>query len=169
MKKKHLLLLSLLAGVILSLSWPRDGFAGLIFIGFIPFLLIEDHISRNRKDFHRFAVLVYTYPGFLLWNVLTTFWIWNSTEVGSIGAFVANAFFMAAVLNIYSYTKRHVYGASHGYFILPLYWMSFEYWHLNWDMSWPWLNLGNAFASFPDWIQWYEYTGTFGGSLWILV
>jgi apolipoprotein N-acyltransferase len=169
MKKKHLLLLSLLSGLILSLAWPRYGFAGLMLLGFIPFLFIEDYISKNKQDFHRFAVLVYTYPGFLLWNVLTTFWIWNSTEVGSIGAFVANAFFMALVFNIYSYTKKHIYGKNHGYFILPFYWMSFEYWHLNWDMSWPWLSLGNAFANFPTWVQWYEYTGAFGGTLWILV
>jgi apolipoprotein N-acyltransferase len=37
-----------------------------------------------------------------------------------------------------------------------------------WDISWPWLTLGNAFARFPSWAQWYEYTGAFGGSLWIL-
>jgi apolipoprotein N-acyltransferase len=169
MKKKHLILLSLLSGLLLALAWPRDGWAGLMFIGFIPFLFIEDHISRNRRDFHRFAVLVYTYPGFLLWNALTTWWIWNSTEVGAIGAIVANAFFMALVFNIYSYTKRQVFGRDHGYFILPFYWLSFEYWHLNWDMSWPWLNLGNAFAGNPAWIQWYEYTGTFGGALWVLL
>jgi len=162
-------MLSLLSGLILSLAWPRDGFPILMFLGFIPFLLIEDYISRNRKEFHRFAVLVYTYPGFLLWNVLTTFWIWNSTEVGSVGAFLANAFFMAVVFNLYSYTKRHIYGKYHGYFILPFYWMSFEYWHLNWDMSWPWLSLGNVFASYPSWVQWYEFTGAFGGTLWILV
>ncbi len=169
MKKKHLLLLSLLSGLLLSLAWPRDGFAGLMFLAFIPFLFIEDHISKNRQHFHRFAVLVYTYPGFLLFNCLTTYWIWNSTEVGSLGAFLANSFFMAAVMSLYSYTKRQVYGKSHGYFVLPFYWMSFEYWHLNWDMSWPWLNLGNAFANIPIWVQWYEYTGAFGGALWILV
>ncbi len=169
MKKKHLLLLSLLSGLLLALAWPRDGWAGLMFIAFIPFLFIEDHISRNRKDFHRFAVLVYTYPGFLVWNALTTWWIWNSTEVGAIGALLANSFFMALVFNLYSFTKRQVYGREHGYFILPFYWMSFEYWHLNWDMSWPWLNLGNAFAGSPTWVQWYEYTGTFGGTLWVLL
>lgn len=169
MSKRYLLLLSLLSGLMLSLAWPRDGLPALMFLGFIPFLFIEDYISRNREEFHRFAVLVYTYPGFLLWNVLTTFWIWNSTEIGSVGAFVANAFFMAAIFNLYSFTKRQMYGQSHGYFVLPFYWISFEYWHLNWDMSWPWLNLGNAFASFPDWVQWYEYTGAFGGTLWILV
>ncbi|MEE4257318.1 MAG: apolipoprotein N-acyltransferase [Bacteroidales bacterium] len=169
MSKRQLLLLSLLSGLILSLAWPRDGFPVLMFLGFIPFLLIEDYISRHRENFHRFAVMVYTYPGFLLWNVLTTFWIWNSTEIGSLGAFLANAFFMALIFNLYSYTKRHIYGKNHGYFILPFYWISFEYWHLNWDMSWPWLNLGNAFASYPSWVQWYEFTGAFGGTLWVLV
>jgi len=40
---------------------------------------------------------------------------------------------------------------------------------LNWEISWPWLTLGNGFAQYPSWVQWYEYTGAFGGSLWILV
>src|SRR5690606_22913833 len=30
-------------------------------------------------------------------------------------------------------------------------------------------NLGNAFSEFPHWIQWYEFTGTFGGTLWVLL
>ncbi len=39
--------------------------------------------------------------------------------------------------------------------------------HLNWDSPWPWLDLGNAFATTRDWVQWYEYTGTLGGTIWI--
>lgn len=169
MKKKYLILLSLLSGLLLALSWPRDGAAWVAFIAFVPFLILEEYISANKKDFHRFAVMVYSYPGFLLWNVLTTWWIWNSTEVGAIGAFIANSFFMAVVFNLFSYTKKHVYGKASGYLILPFFWISFEYWHLNWDMSWPWLNLGNVFASKPEWVQWYEYTGSFGGTLWVLL
>jgi apolipoprotein N-acyltransferase len=169
MKKKHLLFLSLLSGLLMALSWPGDGLPALMFIAFIPMLYLEDYISKNRQNFHRFSVLMYSYPGFFVWNALTTWWIWNSTESGAIGALVANSFFMALVLNIYSISKKYVYGKSHGYFILPFFWMSFEYWHLNWDMSWPWLNLGNAFANYPEWVQWYECTGMFGGTLWILV
>ena len=30
-----------------------------------------------------------------------------------------------------------------------------------------WLNLGNVFSMRPSWVQWYEYTGAFGGTLWI--
>ena len=29
-------------------------------------------------------------------------------------------------------------------------WLSFEYLHLNWDLSWPWLTLGNVFAHYPQ-------------------
>jgi len=36
-------------------------------------------------------------------------------------------------------------------------------------MAWPWLTLGNGFANSPKIIQWYEYTGVLGGSLWILI
>ena len=60
-------------------------------------------------------------------------------------------------------------GESWGFFGFVLYWVTFEYVHLNWDVSWPWLTLGNGFASFPEWVQWYEYTGVFGGTLWILL
>jgi apolipoprotein N-acyltransferase len=55
------------------------------------------------------------------------------------------------------------------YIALIAYWMAFEFVHLNWEISWPWLNLGNGFASYYKWIQWYEFTGTFGGTLWILL
>jgi apolipoprotein N-acyltransferase len=40
---------------------------------------------------------------------------------------------------------------------------------LNWQLSWPWLTLGNVFASHTSWVQWYEYTGVSGGTLWILL
>jgi len=56
-----------------------------------------------------------------------------------------------------------------GYMALVLFWMAFEYIHLNWQLSWPWLTLGNVFASHPKWVQWYEYTGTSGGTLWVLL
>ena len=55
------------------------------------------------------------------------------------------------------------------YIFLITLWISFEKLHLQWDFSWPWLNLGNVFSEDIHWIQWYEYTGVFGGSLWILI
>jgi len=63
------------------------------------------------------------------------------------------------------FARRATTGA--GLTFLVCLWIGFEYLHLHWDFSWPWLNLGNGFSEYTGWIQWYEYTGTFGGSLWI--
>lgn len=52
---------------------------------------------------------------------------------------------------------------------LVVFWSTWEYLHLNWDLTWPWLNLGNAFASCSEYVQWYEYTGSFGGTWWIFL
>ena len=60
-------------------------------------------------------------------------------------------------------------GQKAGLVFLPFAWICFEKMHLVWDFSWPWLNLGNGFAAHPNWVQWYEYTGSFGGTLWIWV
>jgi apolipoprotein N-acyltransferase len=47
--------------------------------------------------------------------------------------------------------------------------MGYEHFHLYWDLAWPWLNLGNALATVPEIIQWYEFTGVRGGTLWIIL
>jgi apolipoprotein N-acyltransferase len=155
MKKIHLLILSLLSGVLFTIGWPQHGYPAFLFTAFIPLLIIEDYFF-------------YTYPAFLIWNVLTTWWIWNSTPA-AIAAWLLNALFMGIVMNIYHISRRNVYRQGQGYFILVFYWISFEYLHLNWELTWSWLNLGNGFASNITWIQWYEFTGTLGGSFWVLV
>jgi len=48
-------------------------------------------------------------------------------------------------------------------------WLLYEFGHHRWDLSWPWLTLGNSMSCAIPFVQWYEYTGTLGGSFWILV
>ena len=82
-------------------------------------------------------------------------------------AFIANTLIMSLVFYLFHYTKKRVV-AKEGYFSLLFYWIGFEYFHYNWESSWPWLTLGNTFSNLPSWIQWYSYSGALGGSLWIL-
>jgi apolipoprotein N-acyltransferase len=56
-----------------------------------------------------------------------------------------------------------------GYFALLVFWTAFEFLHHNWSLRWPWLTLGNGFAHSVKIIQWYEFTGVLGGSVWILL
>lgn len=84
-------------------------------------------------------------------------------------AFIANSFIMCLPWLGYKVAKKSL-GQTMGYVALLAFWMSFEYIHLqDWGLSWPWLTLGNAFATHTEWVQWYEYTGTSGGTLWVLV
>ncbi len=168
-KKIYLILLSILSGVILTLAWPANGFPGLLFFGLVPLLYAEDYISRHRDEFFRFSSLFYSYPAFFTWNLLTTWWIYNSTIGGAIMAVVLNSLFLAIVFQVFSWAKRELSNRLAGYLALVSFWIAFEYLHLNWILTWPWLNLGNGFASYYKWVQWYEYTGAMGGTLWVLV
>lgn len=107
------------------------------------------------------------YLAMLTWNVLTTWWIYNSTDVGSFVAMGLNSLFMAVIWQLFHLVKRRQ-GSAIGYVSLVLFWIAFEYLHFNWEISWPWLTLGNVFATQPSWVQWYEYTGVLGGSFWVL-
>ena len=169
LKKRWLILLAILTGVLLAISWPARGFPGLLFIALIPLLFVEDYISRHPEKFYRFSAFFYSYPAFFTWNLLTTWWVVNSTLVGAMLAIVINSFLMSLVFQAFHFSKKHLKSATSGYVALVVFWISFEYLHLTWNLNWPWLNLGNGFASFHHWVQWYEYTGTLGGTLWVLI
>ena len=72
---------------------------------------------------------------------------------------------------VFMATRMVIRRISHqaGLLFLTSFWMSFELLHLHWDFSWPWFQLGNVFSETTSWIQWYEYTGVFGGSLWVWI
>ena len=165
LKKYNLrwLLLSTLSGVLLSLGFPVSPFTPLMFLGFVPLLMVENEIfSKGNKE----GVLKYAYNAFAIWNIGATWWVSNAGLAPGMIANFLNAFFMAVPFWLFHKSRSILRGWHLAAFII--YWLAFEYVHLNWEISWSWLTLGNAFAQYPSWIQWYEYTGVFGGSLWIL-
>ncbi|HKP32751.1 MAG TPA: apolipoprotein N-acyltransferase [Chitinophagaceae bacterium] len=155
-------MLSLTSGVLLSAAWPVSPLTFLIFIALIPLFWMEAQGISSRKFF------LWIFLSMLVWNAATTWWVINSTVPGGISAIVANSLLMCIPwLGFYNVKKR--LGSLAGYLSIVLFWLTFEYIHLNWELSWPWLTLGNVFAVQTDWVQWYEYTGTSGGSLWVLL
>ena len=156
------LAITLTGSLLLWGAWPDTGFTVLIFIAWLPLLWVEE----NTKSWKRFFGLAYLHM--FVWNVATTWWIWNASPEGSLGAFFANSLIMCIPWLLFRLTRKKL-GRWIGYGSLIIYWLTFEYLHHNWDLTWPWLTLGNVFASRPEWVQWYEYTGTTGGSLWVLL
>ncbi|WP_394330134.1 hypothetical protein [Gillisia marina] len=162
------LFFAILSGLLLAFAWPTYGLPLLLFFGFIPLLYVEYKLRTAGVKFLKLKVLGYSYLSFFLWNLITTYWLYFSTPFGGAFAILVNSLLMALVFLLYHIVAKRTNFKASSAFLICL-WIVFEKLHLNWDFSWPWLNLGNGFSNYINWVQWYEYTGTFGGTLWIWV
>lgn len=160
------LLAAAISPFLLWAAWPAGGFAPLLFIALVPLLILENRIAEEKKSGSKAKLFPYAYLAFLLFNALTTWWVWYASAFGVFGAVLANSLLMSIPFLLFHQT-RLVAGNGIGYTSLIIYWTAFEHLHMDWDLSWPWLNLGNGFAAWADMVQWYEYTGTQGGTVWI--
>ena len=167
MKTYQLFLLSLLSALLLALGWLPHGFIPLLFIALVPLLIVEHTIFHNPHKYKTLTLFACSYLTFFTWNILTTWWVKNASIGGAIMAITCNALLMTTVFMVSHKVKKRV-GEKWGTVLFISFWITFEFLHLDWDLTWTWLTLGNAFADTPNWIQWYEYTGVFGGSLWML-
>jgi len=155
--------LSAVSAVLLSLPWllPHSGL--LMLFAFVP-LLLADYIASGA-GVKRFWI--WHYSTFVLWNAFTTFWVCNATVGGGIFAILANALQMSLVFGLFRLAKKRLDGVL-PYILLAAAWIAWERWYLtSAEISWPWLVLGNAFATSIKDVQWYSVTGTLGGSLWV--
>lgn len=157
--------LSLVSGILLALSWPTSGLFPLLFIAFVPLLwLIETTPSPSYSSIAKHGFLA-----FFIWNLSAAWWMCKYHFFGGLSVMLINAMAMSAVLTLYALFRRKGPSGVFKHLAFPALWLSFEWFHQHWDLSWPWLNLGNVFSSSPALVQWYEYTGVFGGSLWVLI
>lgn len=158
--------LAMASGLMMAAAWPTRGFTPLIFIAFIPLLYLQDISGDpdNKKRQH-FSTIV-----------SCLFYMEHSDYILGMEQHCCRC-------NSHVDTEQHFYGNSilglslcqektlwkqKGYFMLPVFFVAFEYLHLNWQLNWPWLNISNVFSHQHTWIQWYEYTGSAGGTIWVL-
>ncbi len=170
MRKGEKILYAIISGLLLSIPWYEWGNGGIfLLVAFLPFLYLEESISSgHHKGQNVKEVFLYASLMLLVWNICTTWWIKNASVVGLIAAVVVSSFLMSLPLCLYHITKK-AYGKSVGYFSFILYWIAFEFIYNFGEVSWPWLTLGNGFLYSTKLVQWFEYTGIFGGSMWALM
>jgi apolipoprotein N-acyltransferase len=142
-----------------------EHFSGLwLLIAFVPLLLLEDDLAQRGKR----RIFLWAALTFILWNLCTTYWIMYATFGGMVGAVLIASLLEATVFWLFSVVKRRV-GRRLGYVAFVVFWLTWEHFFLNSEISWPWLTLGNGFSKDILLIQWYDTTGALGGSLWALV
>jgi apolipoprotein N-acyltransferase len=162
------ILYALISGLLMAASWPDWGWSPLMFLAWVPLLMVEERILTDGKRYNNLRVFGLAYLTFLSWNICTTWWVMNASVGGALLANLANSLLMASVFTLF-HTLRKRLPSARSAFYLPVVWLAFEYLHYDWDLSWPWLSLGNVFAGQYQLVQWYEFTGVSGGSLWILL
>ncbi len=164
---KHILT-CLLSVVLFFISWPPNSMPGFIFFALVPLLWLVLNFDQTKRRFPTWSLLGYLFFTFFCINFSLTSWVMNAHWGGGLFASIFNASLMSLVfLIVYKFKKQ--LGNKHAYLGFSILWLAFEYLHLNWQLTWPWMTLGNVFADQASWVQWYEFTGVLGGSLWVLL
>lgn len=160
--------LALLTGLLLSVAWFSP-FTIFIFLALVPLLVMQDKISNeDTSSRKKLKIIGFVYLSFFIWNICVTWWISYASFGGAAMAIICNPIFMVVAFMTWYNLKQRVNKSWAIWFLVPI-WLGYEYGHTLWDLTWSWLTLGNAFAFTHNWVQWYEFTGNSGGSLWVLV
>lgn len=159
---------ALSTAIIASVAWPSNGsLTPLIFGAFVPMLWLEYSIRTSKEKKKGRKVFLYSWLAFGGFNLGTTWWVGFASPIGVVATVFINGALMAFCFWLYHQVAKSI-GSPRALLVMPFLWMLVEYLHMDWDMSFPWLNLGYALANRVTWIQWYSYLGTWGGTLWIL-
>ena len=156
--------------LLLGIPYFTKGLGWLSLLGFTPLLLLEDYCSKEKV---RHPFLYYT-AAFLLFNLFTTWWLWCVAPMAMVMANLVNTLAMTAIFSLFCLVKHFCRNSGTAirnlvpYLFLIAVWLAWERIYQIIEISWPWLTLGNAFATTVRLVQWYENTGVLGGSLWIL-
>lgn len=154
--------LSISAGLLLGLSFPPVDLSFLSFPAFILLFMLADKCDSNKQ------LAYYSYGGFVLWNLIGTYWLMMASLVAGVAAILANAAIMTIPLVLFRvFSKRF----DRTWLIALLQasaWVTYEFLHHNWDLSWPWLTIGNAWANQVSLIQYISATGHFGITFWVV-
>ncbi len=158
--------LSTASGFLLGFGFP--GYLPvpfLLFFALIPLLLVQRQLAERDAGYR--PLFWHALNTFFLYNFLATYWVTNTGLAAGLIAVVANSLLMTLPWLFLHWTARRAPAVT--YLGGLAAWVSFEYLHHHWELNWPWLTLGNGFMQFPALVQWYEWTGVFAGTIWLLL
>ncbi|NMN38169.1 apolipoprotein N-acyltransferase [Pedobacter sp. SG918] len=178
MNKKQTYLLALLSAFLLWLAWPPMPFTTpLLLIGLVPLFIALNSLSDNAEKKQGKRIFLTAGLTFLVWNTASIYWVYNAISAYN-GTAVAlpvslipyglGALLMTFAFWLYYRLGKYV-NKQIAYLGLVAFYIALEYLQQTWDLAFPWMTLGNGLAGMHQLAQWYDYTGVYGGSLWILV
>lgn len=175
---KRQIWLALLTAFLLWLAWPPVPFTSpILLFAFLPLMIALQEIEESTLHKRGYKIFYLSGLAFLVWNTASIYWVFNSLNavMPTFAACLLSLipFGLGAVLMTFSFWLYRKVARNTKPLIADIslvgFWISYEYLHQTWDLKFPWMTLGNGFANTPQLIQWYEYTGVYGGTFWVLV
>lgn len=163
--RKKYTFLAILSAVALSIGWLSVS-GILMLVAFVPLFWISSQTDASKKGLRKMALYISLALG--LWSAVTTWWIWYAAPIGAILSVIITVVMMGGCFLIYHYVSKKA-PKSLAYTMFVCLWVGAEYLYTIGQVSFPWIIIGNGFANDVAIIQWYEFTGVFGGSFWVLV
>nr|WP_321453213.1 apolipoprotein N-acyltransferase [uncultured Carboxylicivirga sp.] len=158
-------LLPMCTGLLLGLSAIPSQYYYFSFVAFLPLLFAVDKILSYKRPFLLFTIqLLIAVSVFFVW--VAGYWIVLTKNFGFLLGFAVVLPFVI-LLSFYVLLKKRDSKFSSLYFVVA--WLVAEMFQSYFQLTLPFYDLGNNLGANIKLIQWYEYTGTSGGTLWILI
>lgn len=178
MNAKHPLLLSLISAFTMWLAWPPIPYTTpLLLVGLVPLLVVISSVKHDHRLKKGRRVFLFAGLTFLIWNTSCIYWVYNAISavngplismMVSLIPYGLGALLMTFAFWMY-YRLSRITTKPIAYAGLIAFYISMEYLHQTWDLKFPWMTLGNGLSGMHELAQWYEFTGIYGGSAWILI
>jgi len=154
--------ISITAGILLGLSFPP---VNLSFLSFPAFILLF-HLVQKTESYKQLSY--YSYAGFVIWNLIGTYWLMMASLPAGIAAILANSVLMTIPLCLAKFFSERSKSPILIALLQSSAWVGYEFLHHNWDLSWTWLAIGNAWSNWTGIIQYISTTGFLGISFWVV-
>ncbi|GAB4134474.1 MAG: apolipoprotein N-acyltransferase [Ignavibacteriales bacterium] len=136
-----------------------------MFFALIPYL----YVLQNRHGMAEINRA--TYFTMFIFNLITIYWVGSWTKEADpflmISGFVLmffNPILFLIPSTLFYFAKKYI-GEKLALFLMPFFWVTYEYLYSITDLRFPWLTLGNSLTSFKLFIQIADVIGVYGLSI----
>lgn len=158
--RRHTLLLCVISGLLLALSFPRYHLGFLGFFCLVPFLFAFTQ-RQYEPSFGRGLVM-----GLVLYGG-TFFWIAWVTFPGALGAIGLLSLYLGLFAVIFQFVLKR-WGLV-ALWAFPFFWTAMEYLRSLGQLGFPWTSICYSQTEYLPLIQFASLTGAYGVSFWLVV
>lgn len=162
--RKHPLFNVLVVGTFFGLAWPPLPTGLFLLFAFVPLYFYIRAIS-SKEALNK--LFIYTFSVLLIRNLIGLYWIAIVSPIACLGSVFLLSVVFTLVIAAYQWYRTLLNIKILSYVLLISSWVAAE-WFCERILKFPWMNLGFGLASQFYFVQWYEYTGIYGGTVWIL-